>query len=524
MANNTISEKTNERVTDSWEELDEAQEVPVNISPRPRSRTETDLEYDPDHPEESEYESEETIERSSSSVRPQWVALKWSGKEVVDRRQLHYNSDKDRYEYVLETRFLRRGQYVTEEGAEYFKWNGEGRPTFVALKWSGEETIEKKAELTFNSVQGKYEYPYSVRILRAGHWVTYEDTDDGDYVKWGEDQSVDEEYPEMSSAKKDVSRTKMGKMDFGKNPVKYKMGSPSKDEDEEEEESEAGSINGRRTLAFERLSSREQKDDLSHTKLCNSLQTGVPCPHGDKCRFAHSQEQLRLTDCVFGEECRFVKCREGTDLYFNNKPRPGMAQKVCQHLHPGETRDGYMKRTGIDKIAPRVAACVPVTRSRVFAPQKKIEAPAAKMRQPSVMEIQNMQALRIAQLEAELEKKWDLQEKKDDTAKAQYENDAMLQEVMRAKLPEGPKPPGILLAPVQVTAPPPPPMAPPPMVETTSSAMSSAMSSAKELKPTVSAPAGESDTLVIRVPPGQYMMALEMAMKSGRGKVQVEIM
>ena len=301
----------------------------------------------------------------------------------------------------------------------------------------------------------------------------------------------------MGSAKKEPKKVGMGKMEFTKNSPKYRMGAsttmgsapvglgsapvglgsapvgldvPSGDED---------SVNQRRTEAFNNLATQDRAN-VSFTRLCNSLQNGVACPHGNNCQFAHSQEQLRITDCVFGADCRFVTRREGTNLYFNNKPRPGTVQKICHHLHPDETRETYMKRTGIDRIAPRVAR--EERRAAVFSPNRKISVPP--MRQPTPEEIQNMQALRIAQLEAELDKKWNVREKEEDELKAKKENDDLLKEVMERK-PERVKP--IENKPI-------------------------------EIKP------ADNNTLVIRVPQEQYMAALEMAMRSGRGSVQVEIM
>jgi len=243
-------------------------------------------------------------------------------------------------------------------------------------------------------------------------------------------------------------------------------------------------VNQRRTEAFNNLATQDRAN-VSFTRLCNSLQNGVACPHGKNCQFAHSQEQLRVTDCVFGADCRFVTRREGTNLYFNNKPRTGTVQKICHHLHPDETRETYMKRTGIDRIAPRVAR--EERRGGVYSPNRKISVPAP-LRQQSPEEIQNMQALRIAQLEAELDKKWNAREKEEEAKK---ESD-LLKEVMERKPEKLIENKPIEIKPI-------------------------------ENKPTENKPA-DNNTLVIRVPQEQYMAALEMAMRSGRGSVQVEIM
>ena len=463
MADSMINNNNDTGIMDSWEDRDD---VPTG--------KETDLEYEASSSEEEE--KEENI--------PRWVALHWVRGEVVDRRKLSYNEEKDRYEYVMDMRLLRRGQYVSDDDEEYWKWEGKGEPKWVALKWSGENVVEKKSTLTYNTMQGKYEYPSSVSILRKGAFVAFEDTDNcDDYVRWGtEEEEEDEEYPEVGSAKKEPKKVgKMGKMEFTKNSPKYRMGAtPTTGSGDEED-----SVNQRRTEAFNNLATQDRAN-VSFTRLCNSLQNGVACPHGKNCQFAHSQEQLRVTDCVFGADCRFVTRREGTNLYFNNKPRPGTAQKICHHLHPDETRETYMKRTGIDRIAPRVAR--EERRAGVFSPNRKISVPPP-MRQPTPEEIQNMQALRIAQLEAELDKKWNAREKEEEAKK---ESDDLLKEVMERK--------------------------PEKLIENKPIEIKPIENKATEIKP------ADNNTLVIRVPQEQYMAALEMAMRSGRGSVQVEIM
>jgi len=207
MADSMINNNNDTGIMDSWEDRDD---VPTG--------KETDLEYDE---ASSSDEEEENI--------PRWVALQWSRGEVVDRRKLSYNEEKDRYEYVMDMRLLRRGQYVSDDDEEYWKWEGKGEPKWVALKWSGENVVEKKSTLTYNTMQGKYEYPSSVSILRKGAFVAFEDTDNcDDYVRWGtEEEEEDEEYPEVGSAKKEPKKVgKMGKMEFTKNSPKYRMGQP----------------------------------------------------------------------------------------------------------------------------------------------------------------------------------------------------------------------------------------------------------------------------------------------------------
>ena len=108
----------------------------------------------------------------------------------------------------------------------------------------------------------------------------------------------------------------------------------------------------KRTAAFEQLKDKDTMSKrLNKTRLCWSVQKGVPCPHGiGKCTFAHTKEELRMEPCLFGYHCRFVSWRE--EEYCNNSS----CKRKCTYLHPEETRDNYMKRTGLDKIEIKTIA------------------------------------------------------------------------------------------------------------------------------------------------------------------------
>jgi len=64
------------------------------------------------------------------------------------------------------------------------------------------------------------------------------------------------------------------------------------------------------------------------TRMCNSLDKNVQCWHGEKCRFAHSLEELVIRDCRFKDGCQ---------------------SKICCNKHPLESRDEVIKRTGLYK-------------------------------------------------------------------------------------------------------------------------------------------------------------------------------
>lgn len=107
------------------------------------------------------------------------------------------------------------------------------------------------------------------------------------------------------------------------------------------------------------LAAQVKPSELTCTRLCNSLFTGVKCTHGDRCRFAHSLEKLVRKPCAFGTRCKLVvKISEGV---YRNKPSEHSG-KTCQFIHDCETLTSYGERLGLRtaqaKVAPKVVAKV----------------------------------------------------------------------------------------------------------------------------------------------------------------------
>jgi hypothetical protein len=104
-------------------------------------------------------------------------------------------------------------------------------------------------------------------------------------------------------------------------------------------------IENARSSGFSILADKtQQKESLSRTRMCNSVGTGKPCLHGNKCRFAHTFEQLQKKNCAFGIGCRYTK-KIAYGVYENN---PGQySGKICQCWHQDETDESYAARMGI---------------------------------------------------------------------------------------------------------------------------------------------------------------------------------
>lgn len=73
----------------------------------------------------------------------------------------------------------------------------------------------------------------------------------------------------------------------------------------------------------------KRKESSKKTQMCANLQTIGRCPHGKRCTFAHSIEELKLPICLFGKECKIMK-----------------GKNPCLYVHPDETSEQYRARTG----------------------------------------------------------------------------------------------------------------------------------------------------------------------------------
>jgi hypothetical protein len=75
------------------------------------------------------------------------------------------------------------------------------------------------------------------------------------------------------------------------------------------------------------------------SKFCGSIAQNKPCPHGDKCTFAHSRNELNIFDCPF-DDCKFVKL-------YNNSYQNTHKYYKCEKKHKNETNTNFFIRTGI---------------------------------------------------------------------------------------------------------------------------------------------------------------------------------
>jgi len=91
----------------------------------------------------------------------------------------------------------------------------------------------------------------------------------------------------------------------------------------------------------------DMRKTLKRTKMCNSIMLKRKCPHGARCRYAHSVDELQVAECFFKESCNHV--RKSGDEYFN------CSRKKCSFRHPGESMQCYCCRLGLPMALPKMS-------------------------------------------------------------------------------------------------------------------------------------------------------------------------
>jgi len=117
------------------------------------------------------------------------------------------------------------------------------------------------------------------------------------------------------------------------------------------------------TSVYDILADKEKlASTLVKTRMCSSVDKNEECQHGENCRFAHSLDELKISNCLFEQRCRFVRVSNGTLV--NN------GEKVCSHKHPHETKETFIIRTGLDryKSSPKSVAQPQVAQPQVAQP------------------------------------------------------------------------------------------------------------------------------------------------------------
>jgi len=151
-----------------------------------------------------------------------------------------------------------------------------------------------------------------------------------------------DEFPSIGSAAKPQTKKSMPKFTKSTVKTKFVINGSSYEKQAQDYQRKEITEQAERTKAFETLADKEELEKkLIKTRMCNSIDKNEKCPHGENCRFAHSLDELNISNCLFGNQCRFVIIGVASKLT-NGK-------KCCTHKHPGETKEEFYTRTGLDR-------------------------------------------------------------------------------------------------------------------------------------------------------------------------------
>lgn len=238
-----------------------------------------------------------------------------------------------------------------------------------------------------------------------------------------------------------------------------------------------------RTEAYEILADKEKlASSLTKSKMCSSVDKNEECQHGENCRFAHSLDELKISNCLFEQRCRFVRMSNGKLV--NN------GEKVCSHKHPHETKETFMSRTGLDRFK---------------CPPQSVEQKA----QPQVVQSfcqQPHPPLTFWEQPPPQPTFWHQQTTGNQQPPPQPAFWHPPPPPPQPTVDQQPPPPPTFWHP------PPPPLPQPTVVQQTN-----------KLPETLNDATTSDQILVIRVPKELANQALEIAMKSGKTRVQIEI-
>ena len=108
---------------------------------------------------------------------------------------------------------------------------------------------------------------------------------------------------------------------------------------------------GRAEKAKKIVEKKEQSVETKKcTRMCSSVSAKIECPHGHRCRFAHTVSELVKQFCAFDCDCILVRINKQGDLINVPSKKTG---KVCSFWHTDETEEMYAKRFGYRSEVPQ---------------------------------------------------------------------------------------------------------------------------------------------------------------------------
>jgi hypothetical protein len=85
---------------------------------------------------------------------------------------------------------------------------------------------------------------------------------------------------------------------------------------------------------------KEENKDATKYFICNTVLAGSECPYGNKCKYAHYEDEWAIQECAHGSRCNRVK---------GNQCKNVDPKNICLYLHPQEDMAMFYKRLKVSK-------------------------------------------------------------------------------------------------------------------------------------------------------------------------------
>ena len=132
-----------------------------------------------------------------------------------------------------------------------------------------------------------------------------------------------------------------------------------------------------------------------YTRMCNSIIDNTSCDSGDECTYAHTFEQLKTSNCMFGDSCHHVVKTDG------NYSNAEQSDKKCYYLHPEETRENFKKR--IIEKKRHAENNIDTTKIKKIKIEKVVKVEEVKVEEVKVEEVEEVKVEEVKVEEVKVE-------------------------------------------------------------------------------------------------------------------------
>jgi len=125
--------------------------------------------------------------------------------------------------------------------------------------------------------------------------------------------------------------------------------------------------------------------NMTRTRMCSSVGTRIPCKHGSRCLFAHSQSELRRFPCRYGDQCKYkdtCKYEHGQSQSLPQSLPQSQSQSQSQSRKPCKYGDQCRYKSNCRYDHPVAKVPEPIVLS--LKPTKAIVSQVAPWAKPAV--------------------------------------------------------------------------------------------------------------------------------------------